>query len=278
MSEFFSQVKSTAEVTHNSATFELPILYFRDDLFLLFFTANAEKVKALMPSKNLHPVRLYGNKALVGIAAFNYIDTTIGPYGEVGVVLPAVYGSSPPSAIIPALRESKFPGFGTLVMHLPVTKTEARDAGRGQWGYTKFVGDMTFTNTPEFHQCDLSEKGESILSMRVVKRGFYKKDNKPIVTYSVKDGNLVKTVIPQKGRMRMCFYTKGSFLKLGDHPVSKTIADLEFSEKPLLSRYYVERSAILPAGEIIEKDVAPLEGYAGEDREGTHETLYVSKQ
>ena len=27
-------------------------------------------------------------------------------------------------------------------MHLPVTRVEARDAGRGEWGYTKFLADM----------------------------------------------------------------------------------------------------------------------------------------
>lgn len=278
MSDFFSQVQTKTEATHKNATFELPILYFRDDLFVLFFTGSFDKIKSLMPSKNLHPVRMFGNKALVGFAVFNYIDTTIGPYGEVGVVLPAVYGPKPPIALIPGLMEAKFPGFGSLVMHLPVTKSVARDAGRGQWGYTKFVADMAFTNTPEFHQCALSEKGESILTLRVAKKGFSKKDNKPVITYSVKDGNLIKTVIPQKGRMRMCFNMKGSFLKLGEHPVAQTIRDLEISEKPFLSRYYIERSAILPAGEIIEKDVAPFEGYAGEDREGIHDTVYLSDE
>ena len=37
---------------------------------------------------------------------------------------------------------------------------------------------------------------------------------------------------------------------------------------PLITRYYVERAGILPAGEVVERDVAPLEGYLGRDRQG----------
>ena len=70
---------------------------------MLFYTASLEKVIGLMPSDKLHPVHLPGNRALVGIAAFNYIETSIGPYGEVGVVIPAVYGPKPPPAVIPTL-------------------------------------------------------------------------------------------------------------------------------------------------------------------------------
>ena len=83
------------------------------------------------------------------------------------------------------------------------------------------------------------------------------------------------TTIPQKGTYHMRFSSKGSFLKLGDHEVSKSINELGLSEKPIITRYYVERSGILPAGQVIETGVAPVEGYLGKDREGKHETFYT---
>ena len=275
MTEFFSSTQPGEKVSHGNAEFELPILYFRDDLFLMFLTGNYGKIKALMPSPRLHPVSFPGGKALVGIAAFNYIDTSIGPYGEIGVVLPAVYSDKPPTPILPGLMEAKYPGFGTLVMHLPVTKTVARDAGRGQWGYTKFVGDMKFVNTPEYHQVEMGEEGTHILTMRVAKKGILRREKKPLVTYSVLNGNLIMTTIPQKGTYHMSFSSKGSFLKLGDHEVSKTIGELGLSAKPIITRYYVERSGILPAGQVIETGVAPVDGYFGKDHEGKHETFYT---
>jgi hypothetical protein len=273
MSDFFSQMFSGGTVTHKSATFDLPILYFRDDFFALFFNADEQKVRAALPSDNLHPVSLTGKGAVVGIGAFNYIDTSIGSYGEIGVVVPVVHKIMP-LPLWPLLREGKHPGFGLAVLHLPVTKLLARDAGRGQWGYTKFTSHMLFRITPEFQQVEMHENGRHILTMRVLRSGFVMRDKTPFITYSVKDGNLIRTVILQKGAFRQCFFPRGSFLALGDHEVSQSIRALGLSQRPIQSRYSVERSAILPAGEIVETGVRPLEGWFGQEREGSLSVEY----
>lgn len=275
MKAFFSSLRPGQRACHGNIEFELPILYFRDDLFIMFLTGNYSKIKAAMPSPNLHPVSLPAGKGLVGIAAFNYSETSIGPYGEIGVVLPAVYSHKLPPPILPGFMESKYPGFGVLVMHLPVTKMNARDAGRKEWGYTKFVADMKFVNTPEYHQVEMLEEQKHILTLRVAKMGILMRDNKPLVTYSVKNRNLIQTTVAQKGICRMSLSGKGSSLELGNHEVSESIRSLEISRKPLMTRYYMERSGILPAGQIIEKNVRLLDGYFGTDREGKHETSYL---
>ena len=271
---FFESARPGTMASYGSAEFELPILYFRDDFFALYFAADAKKIRRHMPSDNLHPVLLPNGKAVVAVGAFNYMDTSIGPYGEVIVGIPAVYGKSP-VPVAPALFESRYPGFGVIVAHLPVTKQTARDAGRGQWGFTKFITEMHFTITPEYLQCKMSEKQEHILTLRVARRGFYKTDKKPIVTFSVKDGQLIKTTIPQKGAFRQSVRPAGSFLELGDHPVSESIRGMGLSKKPMISKYYVERAGILPAGEVIETNARPLEGYYGADLEGEHTVSYM---
>jgi hypothetical protein len=274
MKPFFAGGQPEKAVTHGEATFELPILYFRDDAFGLYFTADADAVRAQMPSDRLYPVVLPNNKAIAAIFAFNYINTSIGPYGEVAVALPAVYGQpvSPFRGILPALMESRYPGFGVVVMHLPVTRVEARDAGRGEWGYTKFIADMRFDITPEFMQCRMWEGEDHILDLRVRRRGFYLRDSKPLTTYSVLRGDLIKTVIPQQATKRLSPFTGGSELVLGGHPVSATIRELDL--KPLMSVYYTERPAILPSGRVIAKGVRPLEGYLGSDRVAQHRVFY----
>lgn len=275
MDTFFHSARpgTTARIGEN--TLELPILYFRDDLFLLFYTADYHRVKALMPSDKLHPVRLPKGRSLIGVGAFNYIDTSIGPYGEVGMIVPTVHAATSPPIILPALMESRYPGFGMLVLHLPVTTIEARDGGRGLWGYTKFIADMDFAITPEFMECRVSEGDDHILSMRVAKKGIAIRDKKPMITYSVKDGNLIRTIIPQKSTFRLSLAPEDSTLELGNHPVARSIADLDLAKKPLLSRYYVERNAILPEGAIIEEGVRPLDGYFGKNRNGRHEVSYL---
>ncbi len=274
MKPFFSDARPGKPMTVDGEKFELPILYFRDDAFALFYTADPIKVKALLPSDKLHPVTLSKKKALFAVACFNYIDTTIGPYGEVGIVIPATYADEKPPHLIPAIRETYDPRFGTVVLHLPVTNTTARDGGRGIWGYTKFVADMKFIITPEYMECHLSEDGRHILTARVARRGFVKRDYRPLSTFSVKDKKLIQTTIPQVGTARNSLFPEGSFLDLGDHEIMGPIKELGLSAKPFMSRYYLERSGILPEGKVIEDNVRELSGYRGTDRHGEHTVIY----
>jgi hypothetical protein len=274
MTGFFSNTRPGEKVEIRGQELELPALYFRDDLFMLFFSADADKVKALMPSDNLHPVLMPRGRATIGVACFNYIDTSLGPYGEVGIVVPVVYGKQP-SKLFPLLMESRYPNFGTLVLHLPVTNTLARDGGRIGWGYTKFVADMWFSITPEYMEVRMAEEDRHILTARVERRGFIKRDTKPVVTYTVLNGELIKTVIPQVGTCRVNLRPKNSFVQWGDHEVARGLLDLGLSNRPLMTRYYMERSAILPLGQVVEKNVHPLDGYLGSDRDGVHEVRYM---
>jgi len=237
---------------------------------------DSDKVKAIMPSENLHPVVLPGNKAIVVIVAFNYINTSIGTYGEVAVGIPAVYGKkiTGVKGLLPALMESNYPGFGVVIMHLPVTRIEARDAGRGEWGYTKFIADMHFSISPEQMDCRVSEKSEHILDMRVRKKGFCLRDQKPLTTFSVKDGNLIKTVIPQTALKRVSLMPKGSSLKLGDHPVADSVKQLGISAKPFMSVYYPERATVLPSGTVIDEGVKALDGHIGSVFDADHSIEY----
>jgi len=120
----------------------------------------------------------------------------------------------------------------------------------------------------------MKEETREILTIRVARKGIPVRDKKPLTTYSVLDGNLIKTVIPQTGSFRLSIIPKDSFLTLGDHPAADSFRSLGLGRSPLLSRCYLERSAILPAGEVIEKGVRPLDGYLGTDREGKHEIRY----
>lgn len=277
MTDFFAGTRPGTPAHHGTAEFELPILYTRDDAFALFYTVPVRTVGPLMPSPNLHPVRLPGGRALLGIVAFNYVDTTIGPYGEVAVVVPVVYGRRP-LPVLPALMEAGYRGFGNLVLHLPVTGQPFRDAGRGVWGYTKFVADMHFTITPEHLTCRMDEEDKHILTLTVPRRGILKRDVKPLVTYSVSNGRLIRTIIPQRATFRLSLRPRGARLELGDHPVARSIAALEPAARPLMGRVYLYRPAILPAGEVVEEGVQPLDGYRGKDRAGRHEVRTLPEE
>lgn len=267
MRSFFDGTRPGCIMTSASGEWELPALYFRDDSFQAMFTADLDKLRAAMPSDRLSPIVAGRGRGLLGIGAFNYLETSAEPYGEVGVVVPVVHGRRA-VPFLPALLDSIWPGYGLVVLHLPVTRRLARDAGRDVWGFTKFLADMQFQNTPEFQECRLEEGGDHILTLQVVKRGIPVPDGRPAVLYSVKENALVRTTIPQRAVTRFAYGAGGSSLVLGEtHPVARSIRELGVELRPVSTRYFLDRTAILPEGEVIERDVRPLDGYLGGDRE-----------
>jgi len=98
------------------------------------------------------------------------------------------------------------------------------------------------------------------------------RDRRPFITYTVKNGDLIRTSILQKGAFRQSISPTGSFLELGDHEVAHALRGLGISRKPFMSRYAVERAAILPAGESWKKECAPWRATTartgGESRRG----------
>ena len=127
---------------------------------------------------------------------------------------------------------------------------------------------MRFQSTPEFQECRLEEGGKHILSLHVVKRGLPLPDRRPLITYSVKERTLIRTTIPQSSIVRTALGAGGASLQLGDaHPVATAIRELGIDPRPVMTRSNLDRSAILPEGEMVEHAVRPLEGYLGTERE-----------
>lgn len=245
------------------AEIELPIRYWRTDCFMGLFSADLGAVRELLPSGRLHPVRVSGGRAAVAIAVFNYLETGVGPYGEIAVS-PLCTLDRPAPPLLP-LAAGYLRGMSGFVAHLPVTSRIAREAGRRIWGYPKFVTDMDFDLRPESQRVEMSEAGREILSLEVRRRGHVALDSAPLTTYTVHDGRLVRTSIAMRGHVATGIGPASGELLLGDHPVGREIADLGIGRRPLLSRTYLSHSAILPAGTDLGPADRPYTGYAGSD-------------
>jgi hypothetical protein len=249
-----------------SAKIDLPIMYYRDDSFIGVFGAALEPVRALLPSHELFPVTLPDGRGIVAVAAFNYAETSAGPYGEIGIVIPCTLRKEAPP-FMPLLLEERYPGFGWFVQHLPVTSLVARDGGRVVYGYTKFISNMDFQKRPAYQSVRLSEGDAHILTLTVQQTGMMLRDNRSLVTYSVKDGDLIKTTIPVRSVYQMAFTPGCGVLELGDHPIADELRSLDISTTAILTRNFLTRSAILPAGEVVGQADRPHPGHQGEERE-----------
>ncbi len=249
----------------------LPIRYWRTDCFMALFSADLEAARALLPSQRLHPVRISPNRAIVAIAAFNYLETSVGPYGEIALS-PLVSLDRPAPPALP-LAAGVFNGLSAFVAHLPVTSRIARQAGRTVWGYPKFVADMDFDLRPESQQVRLSEGGRDILTLNVRRSGNVLLEKAPLTTYTVKDERLIRTEVAMRGHVATSLGPRSGSLALGDHPVAKEIAALGVGAKPLLTRTYLSHSAILPIGADIGPADRTYQGFQGNDADFARHTL-----
>lgn len=253
------------------ARIDLPIRYWRTDCFMGLFAADADAVRALLPSRRLRPVRLARGRVAVAVVAYNYLETSVGPYGEIGIspLCTLDHDAAPVLGLTDGYRH----GFAGFVAHLPVTSAIAREAGRRVWGYPKFVADMAFEFLPERQTVTLAENGQEILQLEVRRSGRVALERTPLTTFTVRHGQLVRTTVPTRGYVATG--VGGGELALGAHTVGRELAGLGLGSAPLVTRTYLTHSAILPAGESVGPTERAYHGYLGGDRSfGEHSVRY----
>ncbi len=124
----------------------LPILYFDTRNMVAMFWVEYTAAAALIDDPDLRLVRFRGNKALATVAFFEYRDTTVGVYNEVGVAL-AVTPRCVVQPAWPLLSLYRAPDrrqIGFHILDLPVTTAAACAAGREIWGFPKFITPISF--------------------------------------------------------------------------------------------------------------------------------------
>lgn len=145
MQESFFQVPmETGETSEGSV--EFPVLYFDSSCVTAFFRCDIDRIKNQLAGLPLKAGLVMGKQAVVGISFYEYRETSIGPYNEVGVAIPVIHeGQSRP--LLPLLDLYMSPEkrkIGFYVIDLPVTTAAANAAGREMWGLPKFVTRIPF--------------------------------------------------------------------------------------------------------------------------------------
>lgn len=251
-----------------------PFFYHRADAFQSIHLASFDAVQATLPSADLHPIRWFDGRALVGFGVFRYehvsfedADGTaelLAPYGEISVV--ALVSRTRPRLRGLGMLQATLSGAGGFILDLPVTTKEARDGGRIIYGLPKFVADMDFSEEPGRRKVVLSEEDAHIFTVEVHAGGPVMADRAPLTTYSVKDGQLIETRIRFLGHQQIGIGGRSGSLVLGDHPVSDRLRTLGVALEPLVVSSYLDARLILPTG----TPVGPAHeyvGHLGQDRE-----------
>eukprot|EP00315_Gephyrocapsa_oceanica_P010659 CAMPEP_0185289612 /NCGR_PEP_ID=MMETSP1363-20130426/4002_1 /TAXON_ID=38817 /ORGANISM="Gephyrocapsa oceanica, Strain RCC1303" /LENGTH=277 /DNA_ID=CAMNT_0027885507 /DNA_START=42 /DNA_END=875 /DNA_ORIENTATION=+ len=156
--QLFSQPPPAVETVQTAAgPVALPVRYYNGSLIGAFWLVDPAKAAELLPER-LEPLVLPFLGAVAGLIMFEYRNTTIGSYGELGLTVQAVRkGSSQVSGVLAYLWDMvanvlhfhemlsvfEHDDSGLYVVTLPVTTEGAMAAGREIWGYNKYLAETT---------------------------------------------------------------------------------------------------------------------------------------
>jgi hypothetical protein len=240
---FFEGVAQTEHPTSQGAC-ALPILYRDCEWFGLFYRVDLAKARALVPDTRIEPWPIFG-KAVLALFVYQYHDTSIGPYGELGVGFQCRRAGSAPSLFKLARDMGAQDTQGVWVTNLPVTTPAACAAGRELWGYPKYVTSITTEFTAEAASVRLGDELNIVLPTPQL----IKLKGQATTTFTARGDDLVRTVV---GVDHDLTWGSGNGTKLellGEGPTATTLRALGVQElNPLAAARCDGFRAILPAG------------------------------
>ncbi len=243
--QFFAGIEQkTLEIT--GGTCNVPILYRDISVIIATFSAPTLKLKQLLPTSKLVPVEMFPGRGLLGFLAADYRDTSIGPYKEFMIIIPARYRPRFNPPLLPALRMGASLSMEAFIWQLPITSEVGMHAGIDIWGLPKFMAEIDFTEDEKTISCDLSEGGKRILTLEMKKHPARMKTYFDFTMFSVKDNELLRThvqgISPSLGRS---FRPGGASLVLGEHPLCREIREVA-PGKAMMTIYLPKGQLILP--------------------------------
>jgi hypothetical protein len=222
--EFFRVARASHPTS--SGPVELPILYYDVSTLTAFFTVERQLAAALLAGAGLAPVLLAGDRAVAGLGCYEYRDTTVGPYHEVGLGLPVVplRGAPPRIPLVDLLRRPRHRRAGFYVLDLPVSTAIACAAGRELWGFPKFVTDIPFELGDGAFRCEVADPagGPPLVALAGRLGPGVPAPAMSMVTYSHLGARDLRTEVDVRGRNRL-HSGRGLALTVSDadHPMAR---------------------------------------------------------
>ena len=131
------------------------------------FAVDLEAARRLLPDPRFEVATAYPGRALLGIFAFDYGYTDLGPYKEAFVSLSIHFGRSPvphPLRVANGLLRRTFDGH---TIQLPVDSDAARVGGIDLFGVPKYLAGLTFADEQNERVCRVcDERGASVFTLR----------------------------------------------------------------------------------------------------------------
>jgi hypothetical protein len=240
-SDFFSQI-AHVDVPWGDRTINVPLFYYDVAATGVAFLTPLDRIRALLPSPRMHPLRVTPWHGMTTINAYEYRDCDIGPYNEVAIGFPVTIDK--PSPVFTGLLR-KLAGIPKVYVHqLPVTTGIARDAGVEFANYPKFVADIGFEKKDGALACRLGEAQGHILTLTVNELPLHPVGRSYLHSVTFRDGRILRLELIIERRQGMSRQPADAQLELGDHPIAQELRDLRLG-RMLFCQYAPKYHAIL---------------------------------
>ncbi|MCC6900250.1 MAG: acetoacetate decarboxylase family protein [Polyangiaceae bacterium] len=197
---------------------DLPIVYRRARAYILAVPAKTRDLAALLPDPRLRVVEIWPGTAVLTAVAFDYEDTSIGPYREAALSIPCRWDHPASIPLLPLVAEKHLKDVGHWVQLLPVTTQVANDAGRSIWGYPKYVGRIDIEHGATRMRCQVFDGDQPVFGFEIDRPGPSRPMQFPVRTYSRLSDEIHFTEIDVDAVGSRRFRGARGALTLADHP------------------------------------------------------------
>lgn len=245
---FFQQAVNAKPLSDDVAY--LPIKYFDASSLIAFFLVDYDKAQSLIDSPDVKVARIKDNKALFGLAFYNYRELSQGePYFEVASSL-LVYPANCPKPKHPLMEMSLPPdrrNTGLWILDLPVTSKQAYTAGKELWGYPKFITEIEFSLNQKNMFGSVKNPNNASQAILTLQGKLGKGVPAPwgdLVMYSQLDSKLIRATAQTRTLNGAKFATKGDLILTVDsqntHPMAERLNALGLNGAMPLSVTFTE--------------------------------------
>lgn len=248
--DFFKGINQI-EVQTGPFNTKYPIFYREVSYLGLFLLAPINKIRDILPSKRMNPLRLTPWHSMFTITATEYKDSDVGPYNQVSIGIPFVLDKQTPLLTGILNKPPEIPSIFTL--HLPVTTEHSRVSGIEMANYPEFIADIQFSNVNKWTSCKVDSEGKNILNLSCREIPVKPFPRQRVYTVTLKDECLLRSEFNFSDSLAGVSKNQSDVkLEFGDHPIGQKINGL-YSGKILQYQYYPSGQAILSS---------PLESYS----------------
>ncbi len=240
--DFFKGVPQ-ASVSVGDYNMYTPLFYYDFTALTVAFMTPLSRIRALLPSPAMHPLRLTPWHGVTMLAAFEYRDTDIGPYNEVGVMFPITLQK--PAPVLTGLLRAMAEGPMTYIWQLPVTTEVARYLGVELAGFPKFVADIKFDRHDGWIDCRVAEGDSHILTLSVRDTPLHDSGRMPTHVANVHSGRILHLLLTNNlPRLATSRNPSDVRLELGSHSIGRELRRLSLG-RMMECRYCPEGQLIL---------------------------------